>query len=165
MSVCERSKPLYPSGEVRSIYKAGLVAIGQHLLHGRHVVPHPGSLVVGKMPNYNSSTSRDSTVSPGRQRIPRRSCEEVLQNREAPPSVASHIGALHSTRPRLLTKPKEHQLISGTLQLSYSCFLAGVAHCLVEDLKSRAAMDDPISDFKLPAHQTMSGGWTDSPHL
>ena len=52
---------IYPSGEVRSIDKAGLVAVGQHLLHGGHVVPHPGSLVVGKMPNYNS-TSRDSIV-------------------------------------------------------------------------------------------------------
>ena len=49
---------IYPSGEVRSIDKASLVAVGQHLLHDRHVVPHPDSLVVGKMPNY-SSTSRD----------------------------------------------------------------------------------------------------------
>ena len=45
---------IYPSGEVRSIDKAGLVAVGQHFLHDRHVVPHPDSLVVGKMPNYNS---------------------------------------------------------------------------------------------------------------
>ena len=45
---------IYPSGEVRSIDKAGLVAIGQHLFHDRHIVPHPDSLVVGKMPNYNS---------------------------------------------------------------------------------------------------------------
>ena len=41
---------IYPSGEVRSIDKAGLVAVGQHFLHDRHVVPHPDSLVIGKMP-------------------------------------------------------------------------------------------------------------------
>ena len=152
---------IYPSGEVRSIDKAGLVAVGQHLLHDRHVVPHPDSLVVGKMPNYNS-TSRDNRASPGRQRTPRILCEEVHHNQEAPPNVASHIGALRSTRPRLLTKPNENQLISRTLQLSYCCFLAGVAHCLIEDLKSRATMDDPVSDFKLPAHQTLSG-WIDLP--
>ena len=52
----------YPSGEVRSIDKAGLVAVGQHFLHDRHVVPHPDSLVVGKMPNYNSLSRYSRTM-------------------------------------------------------------------------------------------------------
>ena len=53
---------IYPSGEVRSIYKAGLVAVGQHFLHDRHIVPHPDSLVVGKMPNYNSLSRYSRTM-------------------------------------------------------------------------------------------------------